>query len=502
MEFFRQDYQLTVNNLDMTEYDDVFKQRESQRQALGWRRHSLKFTALLGMTAVFFFAMVIPTVKQITVEEAESDEIVEMPETFLQASDLAIIINTNDPVSVEVGAYYQAHRGIPEENVIEVKVPVVDTLSPEQFKPIYRQIWQNTPRSVQAYAITWLKPYRVSKMSITSAIALGYDSQYSSQSDKCRRTKPSPLFEKPSILFRTVPQIFGTAYADFGVRPTMAITGYHKDQVINLINKGKSSDGTNPLATAYLMRTTDKTRSVRYFQHLQIAKSWKKDKTTLKIEYIDNSNKKAKNTIKHKKDVMFYLQGLTHVPDLKTLYFLPGALADHLTSLGGVLLGSNQMSILEFIKFGATASYGTVVEPCNYTDKFPDSRLLIDQYYRGKTAIEAYWLSVVTPGEGIFVGDPLARPFGQPEFKIQNGVLKIGTSSLDPKVRYVLEIAESPESEFVVAKTIEIPQTIFHEIVVESYDPQKRYRIRAECDRTQTYDDLKNCTSNAARKSK
>ncbi len=484
----------------MREDDEVLKQRESQKRSLGWRRHSLKITALLVVTAVFIFRVLMPPVKEIKVEEAEVGEIedkaiVEMPDTFLQASDLAIIINTNDPVSVEVGAYYQAQRGIPEENVIEVKVPVVNTLSPEQFEPIYQQIWQNTPQSVQAYAITWLKPYRVSTMSITSAIALGYDYPEPSQSGKCRRTKPSPLFEKPSVLFGTAPKIFGKAYADFGVRPTMAITGYNKHQVINLINKGKSSDGTNPSATAYLMRTTDKRRSVRYFQHLQIASSWKEDETNLKIEYIDNSNKKAKNTIKHKKDVMFYLQALTHVPDLDTLYFLPGALADHLTSVGGVLLGSTQMSILELIKFGATASYGTVVEPCNYTDKFPDSRFLIDQYYRGKTAIEAYWLSVIAPREGIFVGDPLARPFGKPEFKIQDGVLKIGTSSLDPKVRYVLEIAESPESEFVVSKIIEISQTKFHEILVESYDPNKKYRLRAECDRTQAYDDLKDCTS-------
>ncbi len=35
----------------------------------------------------------------------------------------------------------------------------------------------------------------------------------------------------------------------------------------------------------------------------------------------------------------------------------------------------------------------------------------IGHYLRGDTLIEAYWKSVATPGQGIFIGEPLAAPF-------------------------------------------------------------------------------------------
>ena len=32
-------------------------------------------------------------------------------------------------------------------------------------------------------------------------------------------------------------------------------------------------------------------------------------------------------------------------------------------------------------------------------------------YLRGNSLIEAYWKSVAWPGQGIFIGEPLAKPF-------------------------------------------------------------------------------------------
>lgn len=97
-----------------------------------------------------------------------------------------------------------------------------------------------------------------------------------------------------------------------------------------------------------------------------------------------------KNEISGQKDIMIYQTGLSSVPTLDTLGFLPGALADHLTSSGGDLLGSQQMSSLRWLDAGATASYGTVSEPCNYWHKFPNPKVLLRHYLAGETAIEAY----------------------------------------------------------------------------------------------------------------
>jgi hypothetical protein len=61
---------------------------------------------------------------------------------------------------------------------------------------------------------------------------------------------------------------------------------------------------------------------------------------------------------------------------------------------------------------GATGSYGTVSEPCAYAQKFPHPGVFLVHYLDGETLIEAYWKSVAWPVEGVFVGEPLARPFG------------------------------------------------------------------------------------------
>jgi uncharacterized protein (TIGR03790 family) len=113
-----------------------------------------------------------------------------------------------------------------------------------------------------------------------------------------------------------------------------------------------------------------------------------------------------------KPDVMFYFIGAASVRDLETNRFLPGAVADHLTSFGGELTSSSQMSSLRWLEAGATGSYGTVAEPCNFPGKFPNPGMLMRRYLAGETLIESYWKSVAMPGQGIFIGEPLARPFG------------------------------------------------------------------------------------------
>ena len=108
---------------------------------------------------------------------------------------------------------------------------------------------------------------------------------------------------------------------------------------------------------------------------------------------------------------MFYFTGLARVAGIETNRFLPGAIADHLTSSGGRLTDSRQMSSLRWLEAGATGSYGTVVEPCAFTQKFPRPDIVIDRYLDGETLLEAYWKSVAWPGQGLFVGRP---PVSQP----------------------------------------------------------------------------------------
>ena len=118
------------------------------------------------------------------------------------------------------------------------------------------------------------------------------------------------------------------------------------------------------------------------------------------------------DALQHAERVLLYLTGRERVEHLDTIGFLPGALADNLTSFGGVLDGSHgQMTVLSWIDAGATASYGTTSEPCAHLQKFPDPQALLVFYVQGATALEAYWKSVAWPAQGVFIGDPLAAPY-------------------------------------------------------------------------------------------
>jgi uncharacterized protein (TIGR03790 family) len=93
--------------------------------------------------------------------------------------------------------------------------------------------------------------------------------------------------------------------------------------------------------------------------------------------------------------------------------YLPGAIADHLTSFGGTLTRSGQMPATRWLDAGVTGSYGTVTEPCNYWQKFPNPQIVMGHYLAGETLIESYWKSVKWPAQGLFVGEPLAKPYAK-----------------------------------------------------------------------------------------
>jgi hypothetical protein len=197
--------------------------------------------------------------------------------------------------------------------------------------------------------------------------------------------------------------------------------------------------------------TSDAVRSVRSFEFQELAASWD-PATGVTCVIQDNSDGGSSDALTGKKDVLFYFTGLASVPDIDADTYLPGAFADHLTSFGGQVPTSGQMSAVAWLKVGATASFGTVVEPCNYTQKFPDPSIAVPRYFQGATAVEAYWKSVQWPGEGLFIGDPLAAPWRSPIVTFQNGTLSIKTSALKPGVTYRVEGGPSATGPFSVVQ--------------------------------------------------
>jgi uncharacterized protein (TIGR03790 family) len=334
------------------------------------------------------------------------------PQPGLTADQLGVIVNDDDPDSVAIAAYYSETRGIPAANLIHVRFkPGRSTLAREEFVNIKRRVDRLTPKSIQAYALTWAQPYRVDCMSITSAFALGFDPAYCASD--CKPTQPSPYFNSGA------PRPFDA----FRMRPTMSLAAASVAEAKQLIDRGAASDGSNPAGTAYLVSTSDRARNVRAAGYPALRAQMQR---ILPAEIVEA------NAIENRSDVMFYFTGLTHVPSLDRNRFLPGAIGDHLTSAGGVLFGGSQMSSLAWLQAGATGSYGAVVEPCNFPAKFPVPAIVMAHYLQGETLIEAYWKSVQMPGQGIFIGEPLARPFAGISHHTGDGGMSLSARLLAP----------------------------------------------------------------------
>jgi uncharacterized protein (TIGR03790 family) len=315
----------------------------------------------------------------------------------LGAADVAVVVNEEDPQSVAIGRFYLQSRSIPPSQLIRVRFrPGNPNLEPHTFARLREEILRQTPAHVQAYAIAWTAPWRVGCQSITSALSLGIDPRWCAQG--CRLSRPSPYYGRGGVR---------RPWDELGIRPSMLLAGVDANQVRQLILRGIAADGTAPPGTAYLLSTSDPARNVRAVLY---ASAQRQLAPLLKVQVL------SRDRLEGADDVIALFTGLVRVEGLASNRFRPGAVADHLTSFGGELTAdptpSGQMSALRWLEAGATGSYGTVVEPCNFLAKFPSPGLLLTYYRRGVTLLEAYWRSVAMPGQGVFIGEPLARPWG------------------------------------------------------------------------------------------
>jgi uncharacterized protein (TIGR03790 family) len=309
----------------------------------------------------------------------------------LQARQLGIVINDDDPASVAVGSYYRKHRNIPAANVVHVHIPGKPRqISAERFAELKEQIDGKLPKSVQAVLMIWTAPYAVECNSITGAYTLGFDPGQCAKT--CAAGRPSPYFNSTAA----------RPYTELGMRISMLLPVESVEEAKALVDRGVASGFRVMPAGAYYLTTSEKARNSRVPFFPPEGKFEAKKLSTHRLQA---------DALEGVSDVMIYQTGMAAVDKLDTLKFLPGALADHLTSLGGDLLGEGQMSSLRWLQAGATASYGSVSEPCNYWQKFPNPAILLKHYVQGNSAIEAYWKSVAWPTQGLFIGEPLAAPY-------------------------------------------------------------------------------------------
>ena len=183
----------------------------------------------------------------------------------------------------------------------------------------------------------------------------------------------------------------------------------HADSLANL-ERTAAADATDPSGTFYFLKNGDVRATTRMplFSSAMAALQQRGRKVAL-LE----AGKEGQDGILPigKQDVLGAVVGISDFDWSKCgSKLVPGAIAEHLTSCGGMFQAAGQTKCSEFLRVGAAGSSGAVTEPYALQAKFPTP--LIHVYYADGCSLgEAFYESVAAPYQLIIVGDACCRPF-------------------------------------------------------------------------------------------
>ena len=323
--------------------------------------------------------------------------------------NVLVVVNDNSLESLELGQYYQERRGIPERNVCHISTTTNYSIGAVAFSNEIRQpvlsYVVSAMLSNQVDYIVFSKdiPYRVfagdaatNADGITAAMFYHY--------------RAAPVCDTPDNASRSdyfdSERAFTHAGSPSGNRYylSFALTSTNMDNARMLVDRSVEADYTQPSGTVFLFHTMNP-RNVQWGQFENADFCLRFLSVPQRCQLVDGY---FSNAVTNAVGVMV---GHEAANDTLESTFAKGALAEHLTSYGGCLYeNSGQQSVMDWIHAGCVATYGTVIEPCAETNKFPQPKVHF-WYARGFSAGESYWMAVRNPYQGVYVGDPLCSPY-------------------------------------------------------------------------------------------
>ncbi len=335
--------------------------------------------------------------------------------------NVVVVVNQASTNSVELGNYYCEKRGVPPQNVLRINwtggnvIWTQAELNSLLRAPLNAMLAsRQLSNQIDFVMLSMDIPYKV-----TNTLATVQKDFNSTTATLFYGFKPNPLdpFVFCSLAGGSA-SAYGGSEAIFRQTPPIStssnswlvamITASNLPLAKAVVDRGVSSDYTAPTQSVYFIKTDDTARNVRY---------WLFDNSQF-----DNRVREAVSVVQVKTNsaqppgVPGNQLGAQMGADyfgLSSGLLVPGAMADTLTSFGGQIFEDHHTGVMEYIGAGATASYGTVVEPCNYFEKFPSPQNYFYQA-RGFSIAECYYQSVTNPYMGLLVGEPLCAPFAVP----------------------------------------------------------------------------------------
>ncbi len=348
-----------------------------------------------------------------------------------------VVVNQTSSNSCELGNYFCERRQVPPQNVLYINWPGGNTSwTSNDFQttlvtPLLNMLTASQLTNQIDYVVLSMDiPFQTSFGSVVNGTtsALFYGSRQGDGTDPLGVTNSYAASE---AVFRQATPVGAPGYSFL----TTMITANSLAQAEALVDQGVASDGQFPQQPVVLAKSSDTTRNIRY---LNTGPDTGFDNAIFNVDILGVSSIFRTNTdsISGQTGLLGYETGLAQLT-LTPGTFVPGAIGDSLTSFGGIIFGANdQTNLLAFIDAGAAGSYGTVAEPQDDTQKFPNPQVYFYQA-RGFSLAESYYQSINTPYLGLMVAEPLAAPFaeagsGRWSTNLPNAVLS-GTSMLTVK---------------------------------------------------------------------
>jgi uncharacterized protein (TIGR03790 family) len=351
--------------------------------------------------------------------------------------NVAVVINQSSTNSIQLGNYYAERRQVPPQNILRtswvgsniewtktdfetvILNPLLAMLSARQLT-----------NQIDYVVLSMDFPFRVTDTSgansTTATLFYGFKADGTGSPQlppSCfLPSASSNAFAASESIFRATPPTSPSSNSFL----VAMITDATLDQAKAVVDNGVAGDFSFPTQTVILGKSTDPFRNVRY---------WTFDNPVFNTRLRGNYSIIRTNTDNPTglTNLLGYENGhyqFTISPNT----FIPGAMADSLTSYGGIIFGPNDhTTLLTLLNAGASGSYGTVIEPCNYLEKFPSPQTFFYQS-RGFSLAECYYQAVTNPYQGLLVGEPLSAPFAQPASAAWSGLpansLLAGTTNL------------------------------------------------------------------------
>ncbi|MDX9701558.1 MAG: TIGR03790 family protein [Candidatus Auribacterota bacterium] len=333
-----------------------------------------------------------------------------------------LIINSQSQVSQEIGAYYKAARGIPDENVVTININPAYSISLQNYMtqiraPIINYLQTNNLTDKIIFLVTTKGvPVAVSLVCVDALLADIYREPPENLSEYVPTI--SSISESPHSYYLSRNRFS----SDYNMLITARIDAPAVDLAKSIVDHAVYGERHRSYISQNTMWLDNRSYAPNlynalYSQAERFIATCAEPARTASIPYMRDT-KEALFPIGSCTDTQFYYGWYSYwnFKDVFAGYLKPGSVAGHLDSASFYNInntGDNNWGV-HLLSRGATIVYGSIYEP--YTTAFPVGGIMYSRFLRGFSIGESFWCAANNLGwRVLLVGDPLYNPYAYDE---------------------------------------------------------------------------------------